>query len=169
MDISDGDASFPVLLVDIDGVCSPLANAPAARPDWDWARRSFGWNRGWVAPQLGSLLRSLESVADLVWCTGWKKEAERYGEALGVGWPYLTFEWGNNDARHWKLPGVEGYIGDRPACWLDDEHNDRTLQWATERSRSVPTWACLVDDRVGLTPGIAAEVANWCRRVSKGR
>lgn len=168
MNISDGPASLPVLLVDIDGVCSPLTNPSADRPDWDWSRRQFGWNRGWVAPQLAELLQELDQVADVVWCTGWGSEASLYGAALGVDWPYMTFGAGN-DARHWKLSGIEPYIGSRPACWLDDEHNDYTLRWAEERSRTIPTWARLVDDRVGLTPEIAAEVVNWCRRVSAER
>ncbi len=152
----------PVILVDIDGVCNPLSAAPRLRPEWTWRMASCGWNRGWVAPELGTLLVSLTAVADVMWCTGWEEEAVRYGSHLGVPeWPWLTLTASQAAADHWKIPSIDSHLADRPICWFDDENAAAAQQWAERRNQRIPTLFIEVNDAVGLTEAEVWRAYDW--------
>ncbi|MDH6283966.1 hypothetical protein [Prescottella agglutinans] len=161
-------AGRPVVLLDIDGVCSPMCPVDELDAAWaPWRRVSCGWNRGWVSAGLADALVALGEHADVWWCTGWESEALFYGTELGVPtWPYLPLL-NVPDQGMFKLASVIASVGDRPVWWFDDEHNDASDQWATDRtSAGIATVAAHIDDQRGLRADDLAAVGRWARTIT---
>lgn len=155
----------PAVLIDIDGVCSPMCSSDRMPVRWaPWERVQCGWNRGWVSATLGAALRALTEGAELFWCTGWEEEAARFGTHLGVDAPWVPLGAGSVD-RMWKLPGVESHLAGRPLWWIDDEHDDSSRQWAADRTASgVPTTVVACDPDVGVTSDDVEAAARWTKQ-----
>lgn len=158
----------PVILLDIDGTCSPLCASDHLPREWvPWERGSFGWNKGWTSPVLGAALAQLALVADVRWCTGWEEEAARYGQVLGLEVPWVPIGAGGA-GRMWKLSAVEQALPDRPVWWIDDEHGHSSQEWAAARSgRGLPTTAVACDPNVGVTSDHVADAARWAEQVRR--
>ncbi|WP_137726362.1 hypothetical protein [Prescottella subtropica] len=159
----------PLILLDIDGVCSPMCPADQLDTTWtSWRRATCGWNKGWVPAALGPTLTALTMHTDIWWCSGWESEAHRYGTELGVPhWPYIPIL-NSPDADMFKLPSVIAQVGERPVWWFDDEHNPASTQWAAHRTATgIPTVAANIDSRRGLHPENLAAAANWAYRISQ--
>lgn len=160
----------PLILLDIDGVCSPMCASHDLDDRWaPWSRVSCGWNKGWVSVPLADALTSLSECADVWWCTGWEDEAIVYSRELGVpDWPYLPLL---NDADQgmFKLSSVIAGVGDRPVWWFDDEHNAASHQWSADRSAAgVPTVTLHIDDQLGLRSEDVAAAQHWALQLQAG-
>lgn len=156
----------PIMLVDIDGVCNPLSAAPRVRPEWTWRVERSGRNRGWVAPELGTLLRSLTAVADVMWCSGWEEDAVGYARHLQVPtWPWLPLTEPQGSAGHLKIPSIDAHLNDRAICWFDDENASAATEWARTRDQRVATLFVEVDPRVGLTESEVWRAYGWAKDV----
>lgn len=152
----------PVILVDIDGTCSPMCRSDLLPSRWSpWTRSQFGWNKGWTSTALGEALQQLARVADVRWCTGWEAEAAGYGAALGLDVPWVPL--GAGGAGHmWKLSAVDTSLPDQPVWWIDDEHDESSHRWAADReARGVATTVVACDPNVGVTADDVADATRW--------
>ena len=149
--------------MDVDGVLS-LFDFPPSQPP----AGSFAVVDGlphWLSGQAGPLLARLARTFAPVWCTGWEERApEQLPRLLGLGgpgYPHLTFAAPPGPgARHWKLDAIDAHAGpERPAAWIDDDHDERTAAWA--RGRPGPTLLVTTDPAVGLTQAHAEELEAW--------
>jgi hypothetical protein len=174
----------PLLLIDIDGVISLFGFAPhngpygppgrpdGTRPDSQPARPDGAFHTIDGIPHFLSAtaarhLRTLVSVYEPVWCSGWEEKAEEYLPHLldlPGGWPHLSFERDVGGARapraHWKLDAIDAHAGpQRPLAWLDDAFNDACHAWADAR----PGRTLLVQTApaTGLTQHEAAQLRTW--------
>ncbi len=157
----------PLILLDIDGVCSPMCPPDQLDTRWaPWGRATCGWNRGWVSPTLGHALSALTPHADVWWCSGWEDEAPRYGTELGVpSWPYIPIL-NSPEAGMFKLKSVIAQVGQRPVWWFDDEHNPASEQWAARRTAAgIPTVSAPIDNKRGLRPEDLSSATNWARAI----
>lgn len=158
----------PVILLDIDGTCSPMCASNLLPGRWEpWVRGQFGWNKGWTSAAMATALQSLAQIADVRWCTGWEAESAAYGAALGLDSPWIPLGAGCSE-RIWKLSAVDAALPDRPVWWIDDEHDDSSTQWAeTRTARGVPTTVVACDPNVGLTSYDVQAAARWVGGVAR--
>lgn len=156
----------PVILLDIDGTCSPMCASDQLPARWaPWVRSQFGWNKGWTSTALGTALHELAQVADVQWCTGWESEGTAYGAALGLDAPWVPLGSGGA-GRMWKLSAVDTALPDRPVWWIDDEHDDSSNVWAADRAaRGVATTVVACDPNVGVTADDVAAAARWVEQL----
>lgn len=159
----------PVILLDIDGTCSPMCAADLLPPQWaPWERGQFGWNKGWTSTSLATALHSLTQAAEVQWCTGWEADAARYGAALDIDVSWVPLGVGGGDSM-WKLSAVDAALRGRPVWWIDDEHNASSTQWAAERTAAgIPTTVVACDPNVGVTSDDIAAALCWAEQV-RGR
>lgn len=154
----------PLLLVDVDGVISLWGFALDERP-----AGTFEIVDGighFLSAEAGEHLRALGDSFELVWCTGWEERAnDHLIDALGLAGPlpYLRFDETPQTRAHWKLGAIEAFVGDRPAAWIDDAHDDACLSWA--QGRSAPTLLVASDPAHGLTAEHAKRLRDWARTV----
>jgi hypothetical protein len=136
----------PLLLLDIDGVVSPIdplgqleATHLVCRDDDLWA----------VASVLGRARRLLE-LYDVAWCSGWDPHCDGAAAALGLpARPQVPLQSAWSPDRTWKLADVDRYAQDRPLAWVDDELLADAFDWA--RRRHAPTLLVRPDARRGLS------------------
>ena len=161
----------PLLLVDVDGVLSlfpkPGEQLPQ-RPDLKWINVEG-------IPHMIALenCRHLASIADsfeLVWATGWEHKANEHLPpiiGLAAQLPVIEFDGRRYDHQaHWKLGAVDAFVGDRPAAWIDDAHDDICRDWASARSQ--PTLLVDTETNIGFGEPQAELLREWARRVSHG-
>lgn len=159
----------PLLFVDVDGVISLFGFAPSQ----DQAPGPFHWVDGiahCIPADAGSRLVRLAERFDLVWATGWEEKANEHLPFILKlpfrGLPCLTFDgravFGSS---HWKLDAIEAYAGNRPAAWIDDNHDDDCKLWA--RSREAPTLLVGTRASVGLTDAHVDDLLAWADELAR--
>lgn len=160
--------TLPVILLDIDGTCSPMCASDLLPKRWaPWVRSQFGWNKGWTSTAMAAALQSLAQVADVRWCTGWEAEAAAYGAALGLDAPWVPIGSGGA-GRMWKLSAVDAALPDQPVWWIDDEHDDSSRQWAADRTaRGVATTVVACDPDIGITADDVAAATRWAELLQR--
>jgi len=155
----DSDDPRPLLLVDVDGVLNPwrAVECPPGFREYSF----FPGERVRLSEGHGKLLQDLSGAFELVWATAWEHRANRLiCPVIALPeLPVIEFPLAGTHYMFRKLPAVIESVGDRPAAWIDDEHHPEHHQWA--RERGVPTLIVDIDPAVGLTAGIAADLANW--------
>lgn len=149
----------PLLLVDVDGVLNPwlAVECPPGFREYNF----FPGERVLLSEDHGALLRDLSGSFELVWATAWEHRANLLicpVIALPV-LPVIEFPLPGTDFAFRKLPAVIESVGDRPCAWIDDEHHATHHEWA--RGRGVPTLIVDIDPAVGLTAGVAEDLAEW--------
>jgi len=123
----------------------------------------------WLSADAGASLTRLAESFELVWCTGWEERAPEHLPRLlgltGPAYPHLVFAGAPGpDGRHWKLDAIDAHAGpDRPAAWIDDDHDDRVRAWAAERPG--PTLLVTTDPAVGITQADVEELEAWAARL----
>jgi len=153
----------PLLLVDVDGVLNPWA--AAACPEGYSEYEFFPGERVLLCPSHGPMLTSLASAYDLVWATAWEHNANRLiCPVIALPeLPVIEFPLSGRDILFRKLPAVIDAVGDRPCAWIDDAHQPDHYDWAEDRG--VPTLIVDIDPAVGLTSGVADQLARWAARL----
>jgi len=162
------DTDKPILFVDVDGVVSLFGFNPSTQE----LPGPFHWIDGvayCIPPAVGGRLRRLAERYELVWATGWEEKANEYlpfilelerGEL-----PCLLF-----DGRavfgtaHWKLEGIEGYAGERPAAWIDDNLDDSCRLWAL--NRQAPTLLVQTRSAEGMLDEHVQRLLEWADEVA---
>jgi len=157
----------PVLFVDVDGVLS-LFGFPvnAELPG------HFHWIDGiahCIPPESGPRLVRLVDRFELVWATGWEEKANEYlPRILDLPFgelPCLTFDGrARFGSSHWKVDRIDGYAGNRPAAWIDDNLDEECVTWAERRT--APTLLIETDPPMGITDDHVDELLTWVAGVS---
>ncbi len=161
-------------MVDIDGVVSLFgfpAHAPAElRP----AEGALHWIDGmphFLSATAARHLLALDSVFELVWCSGWEERAnEHLPRLLGLPreLPFLSFDGavGANGSTHahWKLAAIDAHAGSRALAWIDDCIDGACHAWA--RAREAPTLLVRTSPDEGLTGPLAAQLMRWARTLA---
>jgi hypothetical protein len=152
----------PVLALDVDGVISlfgfegPLTEAPGRFHLIDGIAHCIPEN-------VGSRIRRLADVYEIVWATGWEGRANdflpRILELPGE-LPYLTFD-GRAEfgTAHWKLEAIDRYAGKRPLAWVDDCLDESCHAWA--EARAAPTLLMPTQSAVGLNDEVTDALLGW--------
>ena len=153
----------PILFVDVDGVISLFGFAPGTNE----LPGPLHWIDGvahCIPSDVGQRLVTLAERFELVWATGWEERAnEHLPYLLKLPFrrlPSLSFDgqavFGSS---HWKVDAIDVYAGDRPAAWVDDNHNEECHAWA--RGRRAPTLLVETSPSVGLTDEHVSELVAW--------
>jgi hypothetical protein len=166
--VDDQTPENPILFVDVDGVISLFGFTPA--PDSLPGR--FHWIDGvahCIPEAAGERLRRLSDRFELVWATGWEEKANEYLpfilELPQSALPCLFFQGAAVfGSAHWKLAAINGYAGDRPAAWIDDNIDEECRLWAT--SREAPTLLVETSPATGMTDDHVDELLAWADEVS---
>ncbi len=157
----------PLLLIDVDGVISLFGFDPERPPDGKF--QIVDGIAHFLSGVAGRHLQRLSQCFEPTWCTGWEEKANDYlPHALGLSgpWPYLSFDgpasWGSC---HWKLAAIDDYAGrERPLAWIDDNHDERTRDWAHERP--APTLLIHTDPATGLTEQQVVALLEWAQELA---
>lgn len=156
----------PILLIDIDGVLNCFGDLGRSHVSFEDEFTVLDRFRIKVPVGAREALRVLGEAFDCVWATTWEEHANpEIGARLGLttDWPHLCFDGGPYSITR-KLPTVAGYVGARPAAWVDDELHDDAEKWAAERSAAgVPTLLVPTCENVGITAGDVETLLAWAR------
>ena len=161
------ESDRPLLFLDVDGVLSLFgfptdAGAPGRFHFVDGIAHCIG-------DQCGSRLERLLHRYDAVWATGWEEKANEYLPTLlalpDLDLPVLTFD-GRAvfGSANWKLKAIDEHAGDRPAAWIDDNHDEDCRRWA--RERSAPTLLVSTEPASGLSDEHVERLLEWAEEVS---
>lgn len=147
------DAATPLLLLDIDGVLSPLFyHGDLLAEGYTVLRGS--WNNAFLATRERDWIERLRPYCALVWATNWRNAAHEVTDHWNIEKFPLTVEFDDMfDAEGtWKLPAIQRFLEGRnnPVVWIDDELEDDAIQWARTRPhthflQANPTYG-LMDD-----------------------
>jgi hypothetical protein len=162
MAVPSGDASRPLLLIDVDGVLSLYGTG-----DGDLIGVLVDGVPHLLSRDAGAALAGLAERFECVWCTGWEERADEHLPGLlGLprGWPHVPL--GRPTASlHWKLAGIDVYAGgSRPLAWIDDNLDAACEDWAA--TRSGPTLLVPTEPHIGLTEVHARTLRAWASELA---
>jgi hypothetical protein len=66
---------------------------------------------------------------------------------------------------NWKVGAIDGYVGDRPAAWIDDNLDERCRRWA--RQRAAPTLLVHTDPAIGIAEDHVEQLLEWAEAVAR--
>lgn len=138
-----------ILLLDIDGVVSPLYNFKGD----DYILVPVGYAT-WKIPfkTVNMILDVAESENKIVWESTWEDVSNRINQSLDIE-DFQYLEYSNNNSDIWfKFDSVKKFLKTCPkGCqivWVDDEIPEEIVEWSHGQSGLV----CVVPDgREGLT------------------
>ncbi|MFF5436421.1 hypothetical protein [Streptomyces achromogenes] len=130
------------------------------------------WVRAWT---FMDVIRT--GLVTPVWCTSWRQDATTLiGPLLDIPpLPHVDLPRPRITTSHpngylWKRDHVDGWLGDAPAVWIDDDFTDLDHSWAAERTTSgVPTLLVQPDPHVGLRAEHLAATRAWASRLRDTR
>jgi hypothetical protein len=163
---------MPFLLLDVDGVLNPVLHGGSLP---GFSRHGVEASDGrehvvWLNPQHGLWLNMLAGRFELVWATGWERDAPRIlGPLLGLP-PFGVIEFTQRPALRValrKLPDVQRFVGDGPVAWVDDDLGAEAHDWA--RQRGAHTLLVQPDQHVGLVRRHVDELLAFADRTSSAR
>jgi hypothetical protein len=172
----------PYLLLDIDGVLIPFPDADGSTPPTHARHEVVPAGRStddpvaiWLNPDHGPMLMDVirTGLVTPVWCTSWRQDATTLiGPLLDIPpLPHVDLPRPRITTSHpngylWKRDHVDGWLGDAPAVWIDDDFTDLDHSWAAERTaRGTPTLLVQPNPRVGLRAEHLAEAQAWAGRL----
>ncbi|MYV53000.1 HAD domain-containing protein [Streptomyces sp. SID3212] len=171
----------PYLLLDVDGVLIPFPAADGSTPATHTCHDVVPEGRNadnpvtvWLNPEHSRLLLDVISTGLFtpVWCTSWRQDAATLiGPLLGlpdlpyVDLPRLQITTSQPDGYLWKRDHVDGWLGDIPAVWIDDDFSGLDHEWAVERTtKGSATLLIQPDPDLGLVPDHLTLVSAWARQ-----
>jgi hypothetical protein len=151
----------PLLLLDVDGVLSPLVGGGGP----EWFAHPGRWGTVLLNRNHATWLHGLRTQFDLVWATSREDDANAdVGAPLGLPvLPVIEFSAAWDSERTWKLQAVTHYVGHRPFAWLDDEIHDDAHAWAAQHP--APVLLPAVDARVGFTAAHRDQLSAFAARL----
>ncbi|MEU3032442.1 HAD domain-containing protein [Streptomyces incarnatus] len=165
----------PYLLLDVDGVLIPFPDAEGTGPATHTRHDVIPTGRTadkpvtiWLNPAHGPLLMHVirTGLVSPVWCTSWRQDATTLiGPLLGLpALPHVELPRPQITTSHpngylWKRDHVDGWLGDAPVIWIDDDFTDLDHEWARERTaRGYVTALIQPNPHVGLLAEHLVEV-----------
>lgn len=157
----------PALLLDVDGVVSPLGPGPAQF--WgDWEQFA---GMPYETPVSRRMLAAVSALpARRLWLTTWEGEARMlFSELMGGEDIAVLRRRGPEGPRAntgwWKLDAALGWlttVGTRPVVWADDELGEhRSLVRRHLNAVGVPALLVSPDRNVGLRPQDIDNIRQW--------
>ncbi len=159
----------PLLLLDVDGVLAPVVEDAA--PD-GFHRHQVTASTGkahhvWLNPDHGVWLGELRVHFELVWASGWERDAPRLlGPLLGLP-PMDVIVFTQRPQLGTplrKLPDVVARVGDTPMAWIDDDLDAEAHSWAN--NRKAPTLLIEPQSASGLHRDHVRQLAAFGEHVS---
>ncbi|MCP4380137.1 MAG: hypothetical protein GY798_01700 [Hyphomicrobiales bacterium] len=159
----------PILLLDVDGVLAPVVEDAAPR---GFTRHEITASTGkvhqvWLNPDHGVWLSELRLRFELVWATGWERDAPRLlGPLLGLP-PMDVIVFTQRPQLGTplrKLQDVVARVGDTPVAWIDDDLDGEAHSWAT--SRKAPTLLLEPHSAIGLNRDHVRQLAAFSELLS---
>ena len=146
----------PFLLLDIDGVISPLGQVDL--------EKSLVFNNGWATFRVPHhfifFLKALEDRVDFICSSTWEDDAAPLFQAMGIDVKsYIYFESYSGYQWH-KTAGLKAFIAEnegRDFIILDDEFDEEFLAWA---SSTPNVHALQIDGDLGLSRKNCLAIAN---------
>ena len=159
------DDPRPLLLADVDGVVCPYADELADPAGAGLALATVGYTRVWLSRDIRQHLSRLGELFQLVWCTAWEdRAAESLAPFLGLPpMPVIHFDEPAEEDGHWKWPGIDAFVEDRPFAWIDDELGHADLARAARRSS--PTMLVQVEGANGLNHLHVQQLEEFARTI----
>lgn len=153
----------PLIILDVDGVLSPLRSMRRESTWGDWGTCPGAQVRVPVSEAMGRALGQLPG--EIVLCSDWGTRASVVSEALGWGEvPALRRELPSR--WWWKLDAVRAFLGARPRrpiAWVDDELRNHPEAAAWMMRAGVPALLLSPDPREGVTPEDVDRLMAFCR------
>lgn len=180
----------PLLLLDVDGVLSPLTDAPLAAYTYEThyvpergpegAQTGPVWRMQFTRSH-GTELRDLSRLFDIVWATAWGHDADRvFAPILGLPQlPVVTWPGNGHDlaatrrprgAGSWKTPHLLAWLDTqhpgRPWVWVDDGIRPADTEkvahhYATSADSPPASWLCHIQPDMGLLPDDFIRLRDW--------
>lgn len=154
----------PLLLLDVDGVCLPFGGG---YPSSAWMTRYENDDLNRIPEAIMVHVNELLSHFDVHWCTGWEHDANHILAPLNglPQLPVVPLRGLNPYLAHWKLAAIIEYVGDRPFCFLDDDIGKEAIEWADERSKTIPTLFIPVKCGDGINEEIIEQALQWAEAI----
>lgn len=164
--------SSPVVLWDVDGVFNPRVPTSEHVAHVYDGPGPTGHVTGTVClnPVHATWLAELTAAGVThAWASSWGQIAAswiapRLGHPPAENWPVLDISthggvrWGHSH----KFGPIVNHIGDRPACWVDDEVGGKDLIWAEDRTGDgIPTRIQVITAPTGLTRPDVDTILHW--------
>ncbi|WP_030617696.1 HAD domain-containing protein [Streptomyces sclerotialus] len=177
---------LPYLLMDIDGVLVPFPSSEGTTPATHDRHDVLPTGRNpdqpvtvWLNPAHGPMLLDLirTGIFAPVWCTSWRQDAATMiGPLLGLPpLPYVDLPRPQITTSHpngylWKRDYVDGWLGDAPVAWIDDDFTGLDHTWAAERTAGgLTTLLVQPDPHVGLLLEHVTQVTTWAAQLRSAR
>lgn len=134
-----------ILLLDIDGVISPLGRIH--NDDYVIVNNDYStWNIPFNAVNL--IRNSLDDGHNIIWASAWESVSNHINKELNLdSFDYLTFD--NDDALWFKFTSIKNFVKTIPQnihiVWVDDEIPPEVFEWADNQ----PNITCIIPN--GLT------------------
>lgn len=164
----------PLLLLDVDGVLAPFGATPTE------GYPGYIYNEDYrihVSDANKERLATLTKHFDIHWCTAWGEDANDVISPLHDLPTYPVVSLGSvatdiggfvqfhSTDTHWKASAIAAYVEDRPYAFVDDDIDDRGVQYAMERDKKVPTLWLPVRCQIGLTDYHVGRLVKFSSRV----
>lgn len=136
-----------------------------------------------IARDLPDLVSQLQEHFEVRWYTMWNDAADRVFAPL-AGLPALDYfecDWDagrvayrRTDAPAWmdkhiwiaKTPLIEGYLGDRPFVWIDDDSGPADGMYLDNHAEVGDYLLLTVEPHLGLTQAVVDEAIDWARTLA---
>lgn len=163
------------MILDVDGVVSPVGDTPTSWGDDVLAGHLFG--PVMVSPTLCTKLDALAATPDVScwWLTSWTTPMrESMHPFPGRDWPSLAEgpQTAETEGGWWKLQALDAWLRSHPeltsVAWCDD-HLRADHRVAAQRrlaARGVPALLLAPKTRVGLTPAHLRRLQEWTQERS---
>ncbi|WP_022893243.1 hypothetical protein [Agromyces subbeticus] len=157
------------ILLDVDGVVSPIGGNVDTWPDGDLIDSPFG--AAWCSPEM---LRAVHAIGvPVLWATDWKSNAEVVFAPIAGTRAAATLLPGSGDGGWWKLDAMsrllDRYRGIRSIVWVDDlldAEDDIGVRYSVIAHEIADHYGVRLklivpDSAVGLTPGDVDRIATF--------
>lgn len=153
----------PAILLDIDGVISPMGAVDGLKR----RSRQVAYSNFAVTDEVASFFAELShDGVDIIWASTWEDECVVLGDELGIrNSGYIAFG-GMHRGNNWfKENAAKKFITDnkhRKIAWLDDETPDHLISWA--KSSHSDIFAEQVEPMKGVNSDLMTRLEDFLKR-----